>query len=408
MPHSDEVIELRRCVRDLVALSTLPALWIGYPPRRILESFADALIGTLRLDLAYVRLPMPSDRLIVEVAYTDRGLGSDDQVRVIGAALAPWLTSASANLPASIEHPAGNGTLRLTVTSLGYEGNSGMVVAASRRADFPTEHERLLFRVAANQAAIALQGARLYREARDAVHAREEFLSIAAHELRNPVASIKGNAELLLRWHARQQLDSARIERLLATIVHGSDRLAVLVEDLMDVSRLQGEQFAISPRPTDLATLLRGVVDRQQVTAEAHALRLEISVGDCEIVTDPDRMEQVLTNLVGNAVKYSPDGGEIQVTLDEDQDNVLVRVRDRGIGLPPGAAATLFQPFARAANAVERNLPGLGLGLYICRQIVERHGGQIWAESAGEGQGTTMSLLLPARGPDARKGRARG
>jgi signal transduction histidine kinase len=407
MSQADEALELRRCVRDLVALSALPALWIGYPPWRILESVADALVGTLRLDLCYVRLPLPSDGTVAEVARTSSEFASPDQVRTLGVDLAPWLATAPPDQPARISTLAGSESLRIAVTSLGYEGSAGVVIAGSRRADFPTEQERLLFGVAANQAAIALQGARLYREARDAVHAREEFLSIAAHELRNPVAGIKGNAELLLRWHERGQLDGARLERLLATIVHGSDRLAALVEDLMDVSRLQGGQLSLAPQPTHLPALLRAVIARQQVTTESHQLHLEITTEQCEVLADPDRVEQVLTNLVSNAVKYSPDGGDVHLSVGEDEGGAIVRVRDHGIGLPEGATRDLFRPFGRASNAVERNLPGLGLGLYICRQIVERHGGRIWAESAGEGLGTTISVWLPAGGPDARGGHSR-
>jgi signal transduction histidine kinase len=101
---------------------------------------------------------------------------------------------------------------------------------------------------------------------------------------------------------------------------------------------------------------------------------------------------------VDNAVKYSPDGGEVRLALRQEGEGVLLRVQDEGIGLPPGAAAAIFEPFGRADNAERRHLPGLGLGLHICRGIIERHGGRIWAESAGEGRGTTVSIWLPDRG----------
>jgi signal transduction histidine kinase len=113
------------------------------------------------------------------------------------------------------------------------------------------------------------------------------------------------------------------------------------------------------------------------------------------VLADPGRIEQVLTNLVENAAKYSPEGGEIRVSVRLDGEQALLEVRDQGIGLPPGAEAILFEPFGRAANATGQNLPGLGLGLYICRQIVEQHGGQIRLDSAGPGLGTTVRLWLP-------------
>ena len=116
---------------------------------------------------------------------------------------------------------------------------------------------------------------------------------------------------------------------------------------------------------------------------------------------DPDRVEQIVENLLSNAIKYSPERAEIVVTLTTYGDGVLLRVRDAGIGLPASALERVFEPFGRAENAIERNIEGLGLGLYICRQIAEQHGGRLWAESPGDGQGTTISLWLPRTQPRA-------
>ena len=113
-------------------------------------------------------------------------------------------------------------------------------------------------------------------------------------------------------------------------------------------------------------------------------------------LADADRLEQVITNLLENAAKYSPHGGSIEVELRwTERDGVSLVVRDYGIGFPASAAERIFEPFGRASNAAERNIPGLGLGLYISRQIVERHGGRLWAESLGEGRGTTFQMWLP-------------
>jgi len=122
---------------------------------------------------------------------------------------------------------------------------------------------------------------------------------------------------------------------------------------------------------------------------------LDLATGLTPLLVDPDRIDQIVTNLLENAVKYSPDGGAIQIRLAPDGDGMLVRVRDQGIGLPAGAAERIFQPFGRASNAISAHIPGLGLGLYVCHQIADQHGGRLWAESAGEGQGTTMQLWLP-------------
>jgi two-component system, OmpR family, sensor kinase len=116
------------------------------------------------------------------------------------------------------------------------------------------------------------------------------------------------------------------------------------------------------------------------------------------VLVDRDRIEQVLANLLGNAAKYSPDGSTIDVRVSLVDDGALLEVRDAGIGLPPGTTETIFQPFGRAANATRRQVPGMGLGLYISRQIVDQHGGRMWAASPGEGEGTTVSVWLPTAG----------
>jgi signal transduction histidine kinase len=248
----------------------------------------------------------------------------------------------------------------------------------------------------APRAALAVDNARLYSEAQAAVRSRDEFLSIASHELRTPVAGIKGYAQLLLRAEARGRLDSERLVRSLRTIDEASDRLTTLTSDLLDVSRIRLGQLPLRLGEMDLVALVRRVADRYRETlTEQHRLVVDLERDACPIVGDADRLEQVLTNLVENAAKYSPDGGELRIDLRQADDRLVLTVADRGIGLPPEDVERIFQPFGRAANATRDNLPGMGLGLYICRGIVERHGGRIVARSAGEGLGTTMEVTLP-------------
>ena len=231
-----------------------------------------------------------------------------------------------------------------------------------------------------------------------ATRARDEFLSIASHELRNPVAGIKGAAQLLQRMRRTGRLDDERLDRYLTSIEVGSNRLTTLTEDLLDVARLQQGALPLRPRPTDLVALIRDVISRlpEQTRARVSADLVE---GIDPIAVDPDRVEQVVVNLLDNAAKYSPTDSPIQVSMERDGADLVLRVRDQGIGLPVGVAEQIFQPFGRAANALAANIPGLGLGLYICRQIAQQHGGMLWAESAGESQGTTVLLWLPPAPP---------
>ena len=249
------------------------------------------------------------------------------------------------------------------------------------------------------RAALAVDNARLYAEAREAVRARDEFLSLASHELRNPVAALSGAAQLLARYRRRGQLDIERIERYVATIEHTAAHLVGLTEDLLDVGLLQQGRLPLRFREVDLADLVRGAAARQQTRGQFPRLQFEPMCEPCPLVADAHRLEQVLTNLLDNAAKYSPRGEPIDIELAGDEHGILLTVRDRGIGLPLGAEERIFEPFGRAANATERNIPGLGLGLYICRQIAERHGGRLWAESAGEDRGTSLRLWLPRQPP---------
>jgi signal transduction histidine kinase len=247
--------------------------------------------------------------------------------------------------------------------------------------------------------AVAIDNARLYEEAQQAIRTRDEFLSIASHELRTPVTGIKGYAQILLRAEARGQLDAERLRRSLTTIDEATDRLTTLTADLLDVSRIRTGQLPLHLETIDLAALLRSIVGRyEDHLEERYRIAATIPSRPHLVDADSSRLDQVMTNLMDNALKYSPSGGDIRVTLESREGGVLVQVADQGIGLPADSAEAIFQPFGRAANAARRSLPGMGLGLYICRTIVERHGGRIWATSGGEDRGTTFGLWLPASG----------
>lgn len=258
-----------------------------------------------------------------------------------------------------------------------------------------SRHDLAVTQEIARRLALAVDNARLYTQSRDAIRARDEFLSLASHELRNPVAAISGTAQLVQRARLRNQLDAAAIDRYMDVIARTAAHLASLTEDLLDVSRLQQGRLPMRLAETNLAELVRSVVARQLSRSDALPIAVAIEAESCVVEADANRIEQVITNLLENAAKYSPYGGSIDVELLSTGDGVSLVVRDYGIGFPSAAVERIFEPFGRAVNATERNIPGLGLGLYISRQIVERHGGRLWAESLGEGRGTTFGVWLP-------------
>ena len=248
----------------------------------------------------------------------------------------------------------------------------------------------------ARRAGLAIENARLYRHARDAIEARDRFLSVAAHELRTPITAVTGYTSMLKK-ELSDRRDGVRIERYATRLDEAGRRLATLAEDLLDVAHIRGGVRPLRMGPVKFADLARQVVLRyaEQRSSARDRLVLAAAATNARVKADPDRLEQVLTNLIDNALKYSPPNTEIHVSVTADHDSVRLAVSDHGIGVDPGNLKSIFQPFGRAANAEESGAPGLGLGLYICRSIVERHDGRIWAESNGPGTGLTVTVELP-------------
>jgi PAS domain S-box-containing protein len=234
------------------------------------------------------------------------------------------------------------------------------------------------------------------RTAEEAMRAREEFLLIASHELRNPIATVYGTAQLIGRGLRKGSLDAEQLERYVAVLEATGGQLARLTDDLLDVSRLQHGNVELRLQRRDIARAVRALVDREPWAQ--HRITCEGSLDGLYADVDVDRFEQVISNLLDNAVKYSPDGAPITVMLRRDSDGLVVEVEDAGVGLPPGAEEQIFKPFGRVDNDAESRIPGLGLGLYLSHEIARRHGGNLSAHSDGPGRGTKMVLRLPASG----------
>ncbi|MGB8347742.1 MAG: HAMP domain-containing sensor histidine kinase [Ktedonobacteraceae bacterium] len=227
---------------------------------------------------------------------------------------------------------------------------------------------------------------------------KDEFISIATHELRNPMAVLKGFTHMLIVQSESGEgipLDDWQKEAL-QDIDQATTRLVELTDDLLDVTRLQTGQLAFHQKPIDLVSLTRRSIARLQNTTERHHITL--TTGEEPIIShiDQQRIEQVLTNIINNAIKYSPAGGAIKVTLRAFAQEQLVQlsVQDHGIGIPAEQQSRIFGRFMRADNARAYGIRGTGLGLFLCRELLERQNGRIWFESR-EGEGSTFSFSLP-------------
>jgi PAS domain S-box-containing protein len=274
-----------------------------------------------------------------------------------------------------------------------------LVIAANDPERRMTDEKLPLAEVLAERAALAIENAKLYteqvdarRKVEDLSRLKDEFLSIASHELRTPVTSIKGYTQLAKTLIRENDLVTS--EEYLDIALDQIDRMSRLILELLDVSRIETGRLEIRRDPIVWSTFVRDVVHRHHTAVSDRRFHLDVP-DDARIINgDRDRLEQVLGNLMENAVKYSPDGSEIYVGVDERGDQVVTSVCDRGIGIPSDELAQVFERFHRGRQVSSTNYGGLGLGLYITKQIVERHGGAIWVEST-EGVGTTFHFSLP-------------
>jgi signal transduction histidine kinase len=228
---------------------------------------------------------------------------------------------------------------------------------------------------------------------------KDEFIGIAAHELRNPMAALRGYAEMLVvqtaRGNGAKLVDWQR--EAVDAIDQATSRLVDLTDDLLDVTRLQGGRLELRIEPADLVALVRRVAARVRVTAPDRTIEEVADQEHVVVAIDVPRIEQVVANLINNAVKYSPGGGKVRVTVEEQAGTgvACLAVADEGIGIPAEQQGGIFGRFVRADNAKRVGIGGTGLGLYLCRELVERHGGRIWFESK-EGKGSTFTVELPS------------
>lgn len=229
-------------------------------------------------------------------------------------------------------------------------------------------------------------------KAKEAEQLKDEFISLVSHELRTPLTSIKGAASTLLRHYST--LDEEVREELLRDVDEESDRLYRLVENLLDFSRAEAGVIRLATEPVSLGKLAAKVVQGVKQRADKLRFRLSFPAELPLAEADPLRVEQVLRNLLDNSIKYSPKGGEVEVAGRVDNNELLISVRDQGIGIAPEQQQKVFERFQRAAEASGGRIQGVGLGLAICRRLVEAHGGKIWVES-GLGEGSTFFFTLP-------------
>jgi signal transduction histidine kinase/ActR/RegA family two-component response regulator len=242
-------------------------------------------------------------------------------------------------------------------------------------------------------------------DAEQANHLKDEFLATVSHELRTPLNAVLGWARML----GSMDMTPGRAGHAIATIERNASALASLIDDLLDVSRIVAGTLRLVPQPVDLVAVVHAALDSVRPAAVTKNVRLGFSpsLTAIEIVSgDAGRLQQVIWNLLANAIKFTPEGGQVDVFIEPSDDQIEIRVVDTGQGISSDFLPHVFERFRQAEDATSRRNVGLGIGLTIVRQLVELHGGTVHAASQGEGRGATFTIRLPISAGEARLGPA--
>ncbi|MDY0964002.1 response regulator [Massilia sp. CFBP9026] len=222
-------------------------------------------------------------------------------------------------------------------------------------------------------------------------HAKDEFLAMLGHELRNPLSAITSASSLIgLAGAAPDTVARAR-----AIIQRQSQHLSRIVDDLLDLSRAMSGKILLARQATDLSRLVASCLETFRATGRTDGYRIAVDLATGWVDGDPTRLEQIVSNLLDNALKYTPSGGAIDIALARAGDDVVLSVRDSGVGIPPELLPQVFDVFVQGAISIDRSQGGLGIGLSLVRRLVELHGGSVGADSPGAGLGSSFTIRLP-------------
>lgn len=408
--HAEEVRALQRCMNDLISILALPAMWSGGEPELVVSTLLDSLLGMLGLDVVYARVKTSNEREIV-TALKLSPQHEPARSNEIHELLNRTFDDAAQTWPAVVHASVGGEQLRLVPVRLGVSEGAGIIVAGSHRPDFPQQKERVLLSVAANQAAIGLQEARLLSQQRRSAREMEatlrntqaelahiarvmtmgELTASIAHEIKQPLAGIMVNASTCLRMLADEALNLDGARETARRIIRDANRAADVVTRLRALftkKEIAAEAIDINEVTREVITLFSAQLGHDRVL-----VRTELAENLPAVMGDRIQLQQVILNLLTNAVDAlaGVDNRPREVLVEtqlEQADRVRVDVRDNGVGFNPHDSDKLFTAFYTTKNS------GMGIGLSVSRSIVESHGGRLWA-TANDGPGATFSFCIP-------------
>jgi two-component system phosphate regulon sensor histidine kinase PhoR len=285
----------------------------------------------------------------------------------------------------------------------GDSGVMGMILVANRLGDVSTfgKEDVKLLETLANHASVSLENARLVGSLEHSLvrltemnQLKDDFVAAVSHELRTPLTSIQGYVKTLLRPDA--SFDANQERAFLKIIERQSDRLRHLIEDLLVASRLQSEAMHSAFTTFSLPALVRQVVDEFGERVRDYNVRIDFEEDVPFVMSDPVKMHQILSNLVDNAFKYSPEGSTVRIHGERRDDTVVVTIEDNGCGVPEELQQRIFDRFYQVDQSTTRKIGGTGLGLYICRKLADAVDGKVWLERSDE-NGSAFSMSVPYR-----------
>lgn len=391
-PEDDDLTAdaVRRSLRDLMGLLALPALWVDRDADVVVDLVMQAVERIAGIDACFVDVPSADGKSqIVRLRVHTRDV-PEAQREEWAAALDTWRRLPLGGAPMRSATPLGE--MRVLRMSIGYSASEGSVWFASAARGFPQTSQLAFLRAAASLGATGLRSARVKHEREQASRAKDEFLAMLGHELRNPLAPIKTALALIRREH-----HDAALGQYFQMIERQVTQLSRLVEDLLDVSRITRGKLELKSENVRIGSVLARAVEAVASLVEQRRQKLTLDIADDGAILSGDvgRLTQVFSNLLTNAAKYSEVGGRIAVEGRASETEVSVVVTDNGVGIGPDLMPRIFTIFEQGSVTVERSRGGLGIGLALVKNLVELHGGSVCAHSDGAGRGARFTVTLP-------------
>ena len=388
-PCDERALAAERNQRDLICLLALPSLWVGRDGATILRLMVEAVERTAPIGFCYVSVGIDAGALPVEMLRVE-GRTMEPPSGAWQAVVARCLAMPHVrSKPVQFATPLGE--LNFIRLDIGYGGVGGSIWYGSAVADFPSVVQLSFVRAAASLAATGLQGARINQDREAASRAKDEFLAMLGHELRNPLAPIV-TALKIIELKRCQPLDREH-----AIIERQVGHLSRLVDDLLDVARIAQGKIELKKKILDVNTILtRGLeIVSPLIEQRRHRLSVDLPQTSAFVFGDATRLCQVFTNLLINAAKFTEPGGAISLTARVVQGHLSVAVKDNGLGIAPALLPRVFSIFEQGKSTIDRSSGGLGIGLALVKSFVELHAGTVVAASQGPGHGAEFTVTLP-------------